>query len=648
MNGGERFNAVKVNKYLQESVQEKTVLLIEAYDGRMRGNVLALLQHLLEDVRFADWKFRWTALNADGVETDLTGTQRDPRIELVRGGALGFIAAMETSQVVLSGMRLPRWYIKRPGQLVAGLFPDSFYQRDDRITKARAFMQQTLGKLDFLCIESDAAKEAVNRWYPNGMPFRLLEGAPLRHMLRRQVPDDVVLSLSEKALGKLYSDVEQRFKSVRLICAEHDKTLFMRIPHKRWMSYQEENAPEVLDHVGDDTLPICQALHGAEVLVTDRLDDVQESIKLSVPCVFFSNRVGEFYELYQENRDRLVFAGDWDEVCDRLREFQMRGVAASHGPEIRDAAASAVAELVNGILEAREDPQKAAKPERRSELFVLLSTWDKGALSALKYYKPDTDVSVLLTSATTPNMWGSPLDERISLNVKQGLYDGTGQIVEEIPLKAEWKRMLGGRTYDTVYAKTTTDALWKKLYYYAPAKEVVHLSREEILDLIIRNVGNPILRNLSLDDDPMELVEIDGKPYYKLGGNESEDLCLEYKGELARPSLVFINNKKERDPVLKYIAEDSTRTYFLLDPGCHMEDSEELETENVYWLPIKQLPVKLFLYAETVVQCRDYAVRSIAERMEKELTDLTELTVAPTRSARWDLLGIQSAEELLD
>lgn len=697
MNGGELFRATRVWQYLNNSVREKTVLFIEPLNGQMHGNALAVLQGMLDDPQFADWKISWTVANADGMEDDLAGVQKDPRIELVLAGALRFIEALETSQLIMSCTCLPEYYIKNKGQVVVGLFPDHIYEPSGTISRARALLQQSLGKVDFLYIEGNAARDALKRWYPSGTPFRVLDGEPPRYALQEEHGADVILSLSNSAMGKLYADMEQRFRSIELICVGYDKTLFMRIPRARRMAYRQENAPEVLDRVGDDVFPICQSLHRAQAVVTDRLNDVRESIIAGVPCVFFSNMVGDHYDLYSANRELLTFAGDWDEVCEALKSILESGVSAAHDLRRQIDAGKTVASLLTQVISAcgemgrvvemdraareqldrlvyggvnavydqqqrelayntisdalkqcfADDDNKAPKDEEadkdaKSTLFVLLSALDPAITRVLKYYKPSENVSVLYTSASTPEMWGMPLDERICLQVKQGKDHS-----DFVTLPNEWRHMLGNRTYDTVYVKTTTDPLWNQMYQCAPGKQVVSISKKRLIKVLLKGMEHPVLRHYDWESEPIKKVKQNGKLYYVLGENDAEKLYLQCKKRIERPILAFVNESEDRERLEQLLDVYLARSCFILDPDEHMKDSPLLQRPNVYWLPIKQLPVKLFLYAQTIMLCRDFAMVRIAEALKKKVVNPETMKVEQTEQDRWDLLDIGSVDDIL-
>lgn len=697
MNSGGLFRANKIKQNLNNGICEKTALFIESYNGQMSGNALAVLQGMLDDPQFADWTIRWTVLNADGMEDDLTGVQKDPRIELVLAGALRFIEALETSQLIISCPCLPEYYIKSKGQVVVGLFADYVYEPSGTINRTRAHLQQSLGKVDFLYIEGNAARDALKRWYPSGTPFKVMDGEPLRYALQEKHGANVILSLSNSAMGKLYADMEQRFRSIELICAGYDKTLFMRIPHARRMSYRQENAPEVLDRVGDDVFPICQSLQRAQAVVTDRLNDVRESISAGVPCVFFSNMVGDHYDLYSANRELLTFAGDWDEVCAALKSILESGVPAAYdlrrqidagktiaslltqminacvemdrAVEMDKAASKQLDRLVYGGVSAVYDQQqrelaystisdalkqyfvgdgshaqKAEKADKNSQstLFVLLSALDPAIMRALKYYKPSENVSVLYTSASTPEMWGMPLEERICLHVKRGK-----DYSDLVTPANEWRHILGNRTFDTVYVKTTTDPLWNQMYKYAPGKQVISISKNQLLKMLLRNMDNPLLRHYDWEVEPIKKIKLSGKMYYVLGEDSSGELYLRCKKRIERPILAFVYEPKDRERLEQLLDVYLARSCFLLDPDEHMKDSPLLQRPNVYWLPIKQFPVKLFLYAQTIMLCRDFAMVRIAEALKKKVVNPAGMELEQTEQDRWDLLDICSVEDIL-
>lgn len=696
MNGGEVFNATKVRKFMESGVLEKTALFIEPFDGQMHGNALAVLQGILNDARFTDWKIYWTVLHADGVEDDLTGAQKDPRMELVSAGSVRFMEALETSQLVMTCSYLPAYYSKNKRQVVIGLFPDHYFESAGTINRQRALLHQSLGKIDFLFVEGAAARNALKAWYPAGTPFEVIEGAPLRHVLQQRFAADVILSLSDKAMGKLYADMEQRFRSIELICVERDMTLSMRIRHARRVAYRYENAPEVLDRVSDDVFPICQSLQGARALVTDQLNDVRESIIAGVPCVFFTNMLGEYYELYRENKGLLSFAGDWDEVCAGLKSVLDSDIKAASFDQTQREATKALADLIDSAFLACDEIWKAVEVEKftigqleqllsggvttvrdphmrgmacnairntllpyfsdvndgqteaestrgsRSTLFVLLSAQNPMIMRALTYYKPSENVSVLFTSASTPEMWGKSLDKRICLHVKQGKYHS-----DLATFQSEWRRMVGNRTYDTIYAKTTTDSLWNQMYECAPGKQVVSITQNQIFKLLFESVGNPVLRHYDWETEPIDMVDLDGAKYYMLGEDNSETLYLQCRKPIERPILAFVNEPGDRARLEELLDLYRARSCFLLDPDRHMKGSPLLKRANVYWLPMKKLPVKLFLYAQTLMCCRDQALVFMAEYLQKKVVHVDDVKLQPTVCERWKLLEIRSVNDIL-
>lgn len=653
MNGGEQFNAQQVNRFLREGVLEKTILFLDVYSGSLYGNALAVLQRVLEDERFLDWTIWWSVANADEVQDDLPGDRRDPRVELVRATGLGFLRAIETAQIVVAGPRLPRYYIKNKGQVVVSVLSRDNFQPDPVITQKRAFVQQTLCKTDVLYIEDPSSWEMLNAWFPSGTPFQVVEGEPPRHAVRSTATDSVVLSLSKGILGKTYADMERRFKSVNIICIEHGKTLYMRIPHEKWMEYRDENAPEVLEHVGDDYYPIARDLKNAEVLVTDRLADVTECMTTACSCIFFSNRIGELYELVEEYKDRLTFVGSWDELCEGLKGFLSGEHPTAPNAAGYEAAQAGVGRLLDTALRACAAPWTAETPFKRGDLFISLAILDENVLQALKYYKPARDVSILLTTGLNKDVWnGHLLDERVCLKAKIGLCvpDVAGRYTERIQ-RNEWRRLLGDCEYETIYAKTTKDALWQKLYQCAPAQKVVMVPSRKILGTVLDGImaerNNPVLRSRSAAKEPPKPVLIDGKSYYAIGRTEHETYYLDDRGPWFRPALVFVNDETEQEIVAEYLMLFKKRTVFLMDPSGCMKDSEVLEKSNIFWLPIDKLPVKLLLYAESVVQCWDMAVRGIASRMGKKIKRLGTEPLPKRLTDRWALLGITSGDEML-
>lgn len=647
MNSSDSFYANRIYNYSKNRVEQKTILLIESYEGRTQGDVSAVLLQVLADERFSDWKIRWVFPDAAYMPEDFSREKADRQIELVCRNSLNFLQALEQSQVIISGSLLPSYYVKNEGQVVVGIFPAHVYLPEPSVSKKRVMIQQSLSKLDILYCDNEMALEAVAKWYPSGTPFLTLNGSSLRNGLDKKTDADVIVSLTDKGIGKIYADLEQKFKEIKLICSEYKKTLHFRIPQARWEMYTEENQPEVLDYVGSDLHPFCTVAQNAQVVVTNRREDMRETLHMGKYCIFITNQVNEYYDIYQENQSRMALVGSWKEAKERLTIFVSGNV--SNEKNILDGqAVTAARELLEKVLYSAGAGCGTAKSDRDDELFIFPSDIHREIWNALEFYNPHSRLSVLVRSSDKEKLWKKKysLDERIHLFTKLGkcASEEDGSHSPAI-LSNEWNRLLGEKRFGRIYAFADTEELWQKLYECAPGEMVSMVSYSEILDILLSGLDNPALRN---EEAEFERTCIDGVEYYKLGEHDSEQFFVKCRGEIVNPVLVFINGKGDCRLVRDFIGgQECRKTFFVIDPQKHMKKMKILKEENVYWIPVNILPVKLFLCAQAVVLCNDMTVRKVSEYLGKRLIDLKGINIRNKLSESCRLLAIHSEKEII-
>ena len=652
MKADSHFYANEINKNLSYDIKKKSILFYEAYTNKqIYGDVFAIYQAFFVDKNFADWNFIWTVNGTSGIAEELLDFNNDSRTELVSRGSVGLLKAFETSQIIIVGELLPSYYIKREGQLVIGVFSEDIYEPDGKLTKRRAAVQQTFAKLDVLYTDAAFSATEIERRYPSVTPFKVLEGAPLRYTLNKTGQANVVLSMSEALVGggKNYANIERKYKDINYICSEYGKALLMQISYNIWNSCKDENAPEVLNYVRSDVYPICRMLHNAEVLVTDRRRDMLECIKMSRCCIFITNNISNYYEMYENNKEILELAGDWKEACDKLELFYKDDKESCAFDT--SVAFYGMDNLLQEIAKLNCEENAVAKTDNHYNLLIVPSSLNRFAWKALKYFKPNSDVSVLVTGHADGKLWENTydLDERINLFVKVGaVARGEDGHTSPVIMEHEWKRLIGNQQFETIYYIKTKDTLWNDMITCAPAKNTVVIPKAKFLKFLLESLDNPLLKSVKADNTTFHKISINEQEYYQIGIFGQDIFYLKCKREISSPSLVFINNKGDCKNIIELIEKEySSETLFLLDPKRLMKSSKLIEKEKVYWLPIDILPAKLFLCSDTLVSCKDYVVRETALSIGKTLKDFAKVNIKEKADNKWELLAIDSEDEMI-
>ena len=593
MKNSENYYAQMVYELRQSPVLENTVLFIESYNASIHGDCRAILQAMLSDDRFRDWKFAWTFPESAEFE-ELRKEDKDERIVYVSEGSHDFVAMCEQAQVIVTAKRLPVYYIKREKQVVFGCFPATFFFQNEELTRDRVLFQATLDKVDVLYIDNEMVLKRVEEMYPGDRPFKILDGQIPRLSLPVEGKGDILVSLTKSELGTSFADLEEKYKNCCFWSTQYGKKLCFRIDKKLFSSFMEENEPEILAHIVSDETVFCQYAKKSELIITDRGFEAFDALQLGLPCIFISNTrfLPEYFT--EKNLELLLFADNWERAVVLLSEYLMKEDKIKK----EESAGNGLANLLDIVLEANRLQLQRGHIISSEELWIVPGDIPNGFWQAMKYYKPDKSISVFVRSSDEGRLWKRhielTMDKRFYCKIGKCVTDDTSDQREQI-FRSEWERMFGKKSFNKAYLWEKADTLWRELYQYVPAKSVEEIDREKTAEILYKNIVASV-------EEGVPEVSIGGETYYELGKEGTDRYYLKKKADITKATVLFLRKAGDRREYEDMMAEnvDLNTTYICIDPYQYMRTSNVLEKDNVYWVPRNILPLHLLAMCESV------------------------------------------------
>lgn len=576
-------------------VSDKSILFIESYNGAIHGDCKAILRKMLKDERFCDWTFLWTI--PDSILYEPVSVE-DERLQFVARDSYGFITACETAGIIVTGVSLPDYYIKKEGQTVLGCFPDSFFGKKELVTRERVALQMTMDKLDILYADNPAILERLKEWYPDRLPCSIIQGNSPRFTLPPVAEEQVVFSLKPSVMGQRFSVYEAKYKECMFFCAPYEKQVYFRVEKKLYRQFLYENEPDILAHTGSEEIPFCETARNAEIVVTDNVLNALDAARMQIPCIYItaSTMLPEYFP--KEETKWLSYAANWKEAVELLREKIGKLGEKRPLPEA-ETGLNEILDIVSG------DKQPAPVPdgkERKAELWIIPGDMPGGFWEALRYYKQDKDVSVLVRSTRKGMLWKQkyPLANEKKLYCKIGACarDAHGKRTEKI-LREDWRRMIGDQYFEQIYAWEKKDGLWEELYATCPAKNLKEVGKTEIAQILFES----LVSDSRFDSrDKLEIADMDGQRCCVLGRDGDRTYYLREKAEWKDVTVVFVQKgaQKTEYEELMQKNEMNDSAYVFLDPYKYMESSEIRSRANVYWIPDNIFPIELLAKAREV------------------------------------------------
>lgn len=591
MKNSEAYYAQTVYALKDVPLQGNTILIIDSDNRPMHGDCKAILKRMLEDARFKKWNFFWTV--PDSVECTYEDID-DPRIEYLAQGSYGFVKACEEAAVIITSEQLPEYYVKKKGQMVIGCFPVSFFLDGDKITRRRALFQLTLDKTDILCSECGYISKCLDEMYKNAAPCEIFPVVPARYTLPSKTHADILVSLTKTVQGNKFADLERKYKDCNLLCIQHGKTILFRINNILYQSFQNENEPDILEHVVSDQTIFLEVAKKTDVIITNKFLEAYDALQMSKSCIMISE--SRYLPPYFSdiNMDKLYFADDWKMAISLLKELL---------PEIKcqefpDSQEKSLSDLLDIVLESGSGKISVNKELTGEELWIVPGNISSGFWQAMQYYKSENDISVLARSSENGILWKKHEELRNDKRFycKIGMCPVTEEENDkEETLQMEWKRILGDRFFEKAYVWHAKDSLWNELYSCMPASTYIEIDEEKMSSLLYPGL-------VPIPENKLTSVTINGEEYYELGSNDNIRYYLKTKADINTLDIMFVRKLSDLDGYMNMIKEreDKNLVFIFIDPYGFMSGMEELDYNFIYWIPRNILPVKLLAAAQHV------------------------------------------------
>ena len=620
------------NTASRKPVEEKSVLFIEAYSGESGGDCTAILQEFIDDPKYADWKIVWALPNAIYIDERIE--RYKDRVRLVKYPSIDLIAAIQTSKIIFSTRLLPTYFVKRKGQTVVGLYPADSYGNwqengDDsdnkwqtEINRPDFALQRSLVKTDVIYAETDAIEKVLASKYPQGMPFSIVRGNPLRYCLETRQSAEIVVSVSDEIIGPKYPDLETLFKQIKTRAIEHDKDVFFRISHSNYLKYQEENDPKVLSRTGSSLAPVCQDIGASELLITDKKQDHYDASQLGVPCILVTNDITSWDNLGGEE----MFAGNWEEVCEQIDLFYQEKHTGKTGKIMGDV--KLLLDEVEKISDNNGDNHC-----KGGCLLVVSPHLTHEAWKAINFVKDECDVEMLFRDDINETLWkcGDLVSKRTNIYCQIGdavstvspLRQKIAMKKNELPLseddlKSEWHRMTGMRSFKKIYYIGEITPYWDKMMACSPSDTYAMMTDDEFADYLLEKVSNPVWEKHVKGIE--QKSELDDDRVFHLASDGADILLLDNINNKENEITLIIINKKSDVEKCSRLIEDKDRTYLIFDPHELLAGHKDItENDNVRWMPLRKFPLRALLVSDRVAFPGDSTLRKIAEHYGKEI-----------------------------
>ena len=479
--------AEQCNEWMKTPIKETAIMFIENYNMGASGNVFSIFKQYVNDEKYSDYTFVWSVRDYSSIDyINNESSGRD--IWFVVPDGHDFIRFLFTAKIIITGVFLPNYYIKRDSQTIHTVFNDILlYNGRYDINSIKNFVK-TINNTDvFLCNENRYSAATLNRRY--GIPFSRIR------MYSKEITKGrkkILVSLENKnrALKSVptFLFIYRVFKG---IADYYDADIVFKVDYKFYNDlFEDEYYSSTIEDVYSDEKSAISFINDIDYLISDNLADISLYMDYVEYAIFFSS--AKISKAYNRIMNRIVRIRGFEFLVDYLEGLLSNRLDLRDNLQFNNRV-----KLLDCPSELRAIEVTNTDSNKHREKVLVVVQWhdliDYGnELNTLfSDYDESFEITLLFRSSKDGLLYNS-LNKmlfknriacrtgKIQCNSNERTYifeqHKKGQILspsQESVAYYEWIRMLGTEEFDLMIAVENKDRLWNFLYEKAPAKKVV-------------------------------------------------------------------------------------------------------------------------------------------------------------------------------
>ena len=447
----------------------------------------------------------FVAQDYDALEGELGTWLETANLKLLMPHSSEFIKVLSSATTIYTGGFLPIYYVKRPGQVVHGVFSAEFFAPKRLNQNLLKMAMHTYNDLDYLYT---------------------YDQADLIPVTVDDVKKDQVLVCLENAVSygreiTPFRDLVSRFSNLIKAYGWQEKCL---VPASFWRRCREypDDLPlaDILPYYSD----VQKLLDGTRLLLTDDEELAEYAGRRDIPVLFLAQKPYTAY--MKQARIAYSISGLYQEADSFLARDA--GEAAREAERPKPVATFRLAFPETWQKVSHTNGKRILVVGDWNEIkpyFHRFGNWNRNGVYG------GATFSLLTWNSGAGDLYDtvSPVVDPIHIACRTGRYQSSGQErvlvgrgyeelvdpeVSREMVADEWNRLTGAVYYDEIWAQASDDVFWKIMYRDAPAENVEIQDRGIFLKRIAPMFADPAAKTRSTAP---RSVEIGDKACYALG-----------------------------------------------------------------------------------------------------------------------------------
>lgn len=317
--GSKESNLEKLQfEYLNFPINKSIIFLKDYGKNKMSGDMLALLCFALKEEKLKAYSFV-LALSSFYDMEQLRLLLKDDldRVDLVAFDSIQYRIALETSGVIISSAGFPKYYIRRPEQLVVGIYGFKSIRKffdGNQISPQK--ISASLNYFDFFFTPLFSSRqelfEDISKFAK--CSIETIKAYP-RFDLRMSAKENIIFCYRGDFFYRLcanFEKIENWVEGVDAALSSKNISFSIAVPG-RFYEHQYNRDNRIKSYTFPLVYGLVSHLNSASILVTDYLEDIYVAQSMRVPFIYvgdsdYAKKV--FFDLELPFADGLLYVAD--------------------------------------------------------------------------------------------------------------------------------------------------------------------------------------------------------------------------------------------------------------------------------------------------------------------------------------------------